>query len=103
MDDLDEWILSLLADQESHSEMMAALDRKAGDAERAARGIRKRTGVEGDRRRDALSRVERIGRILSFLHHGLDAHGATDADKALCTKIKEQLTARGVWAPPEKH
>ena len=100
MDDLDEWILSLI-DRRTRQGMIEALSQEADAAQGVARGIRKRTGAEGGRRRDALSRVERIGRILFFLHHGLDAHGATDADKTLCTEIQNRLIARGEWKPPE--
>ena len=96
MDDLGKWILSL-ADQKSHLEMFAALSRKAAEFEGIANRISKRTGAEGDRRHDALSRVHRIGRILHFLHHERVASDATDADMALCTEIKDRLTARGAW------
>ncbi len=96
MDGLDDWILSR-AGRETRLGMIEALSRKAGAAAGIARGIRKRTGVEGGRRRDALSRVERIGRILFFLRCGLDARDATDVDMALCTQIKGRLAVRGVW------
>ena len=96
MEDLDEWILSLI-DRRTRQGMIGALSREADAAAGIARGIRKRTGVEGDRRHDALSRVHRIGRILHFLYHEQDASDATDTDKALCTQIKERLAARGAW------
>ena len=100
MDDLGKWILSL-ADQKSHLEMFAALSRKAAEFEGIANRISKRTGAEGDRRHDALSRSRWLGQILFFLRTGLDAQHATDADKELCTKIKDRLAARGEWKPPE--
>ena len=96
MADLDEWILSLAGRENRHA-MIEVLSREADAATGIARGIRKRTGVEGDRRHDALSRVHRIGRILHFLHHEQDASDATDADMALCTEIKDRLAARGAW------
>ncbi len=96
MDDLDEWILSLI-DRRTRRGMREALEQEADAAAGIARGIRNRTGVEGPRRHDALSRVHRIGRILHFLHHEQDASDATDWDKALCTEIKDRLAARGAW------
>ncbi len=88
MDDLDKWIISL-AKHRTHSEIIALLDRAAE--------IESRTEAKGDERRAAVERVQRIERILHFLHHERDARGATDADKALCTEIKDRLVARGAW------
>ena len=102
MDDLDELVLSL-AERESRKEMIVTLSGKGDAAESHARRFKRRTGPEGAKREEAVDRLPRIVRILYFLRYGTDSNGATDADIALCTKIKERLTARGVWAPPEKH
>lgn len=77
--------------------MINALAEKAEATQAVISGIRKRTGVEGARRFDAREQVYRIDRILHFLHHERDARGATDAEKALCTEIKDRLTARNAW------
>ena len=88
MDDLDKWIISL-AKQRTHSVIIALLDRAAE--------IESRTEAKGDERRAAVERVHRIERILVFLRSGLDDRGATDANKEVCTKIRDRLTARGAW------
>jgi hypothetical protein len=69
MRDLDNFIVSL-ADNSVRAEIIAALARRY---------------------------VERIGRILLFLHHRSPAAGATDADRKLYSLLDERLRSRGEW------
>ena len=55
----------------------------------------KRAKKKGDRYRAESERAlsARVGRILFFLHHGVPAQGATDADLQLCDLLKTVLGA----------
>ena len=68
-------------------DVMQALSRETEMAELQARRIRGRTGPEGDLKSDFRAHAARCGRVLFFLHHGIPASGATEADLALCERI----------------
>jgi hypothetical protein len=92
MRDIDELVRSL-ADR-PRQEIIAALSREAAAAERRIRSLRTRNGEHGERRREAMSHVERIGRILFFLHHGMPATGATAADQKLYDLLSDRWRSR---------
>lgn len=49
------------------------------------------------RRSGGFADVERLGRIVFFLRHGVPATRATDADLSLCNALAAQLRERGEW------
>jgi len=79
----------------TRAKIIGALEAEASEAERVAGSIRRRTGPEAEKKRAARAHVERIGRILHFLHHQTPAFSATKEDEELCNLIVARLWAHG--------
>jgi hypothetical protein len=71
--------------------LIALLSSEAERSERLAKSMRRRTGAQEEKHRDALRRVAQIGRILHFLRHEVPADGTTDEEWALCCRLTEKL------------
>src|SRR6516162_6140591 len=84
MIDLDAKIRSLVERNIPRKDIVSELDAIASDAESRAKRF-ERAKKKGDRYRAESERAlsARVGRILFFLHHGVPAQGATDADLQL--------------------
>jgi len=76
--------------------MIAELERKGAQLEKAAKVKRSRLGRNRfEREHGGFHEVHRIGRILFFLRHGIPADGSTDKDFALDDLLQEKLRTRG--------
>ena len=89
MIDLDAKIRSLVERNIPRKDIVSELDAIASDAESRAKRF-ERAKKKGDRYRAESERAlsARAGRILFFLHHGVPAQGATDADLQLYDLLK---------------
>jgi len=89
MIDLDAKIRSLVERNIPRKDIVSELDAIASDADSRAKRF-ERAKKKGDRYRAESERVlsARVGRILFFLHHGVPAQGATDADLQLYDLLK---------------
>ena len=93
MIDLDAKVRSLVERKVPRKEIVSELEAVASAAESRAKRF-ERAKKKGDRYRAETERAlgARVGRILFFLHHGVPAQRATDADRQLYDLL-EALTA----------
>ena len=97
MRDLDHFVRSI-ANLPSKA-IYHALDGEAAAAEKIAfRRARPCRSWEINKRDAAKRYVERIGRILFFLHHHAPAFGATEDDLRLYGILEAGMRARGEWS-----
>ena len=90
MIDLDAKIRLLVERNIPRKDIVSELDAIASDAESRAKRFERAKKKKGDRYRAESERAlsARVGRILFFLHHGVPAQGATDADLQLYDLLK---------------
>ena len=82
MEDLDSRVRRLIDGGASRAGVKHFLEGVDAAAKRQARGLQGNR-EDRDRARNATQTVDRVGRLLFFLHHGTPAQGATSADRDL--------------------
>ena len=88
MIDLDAKIRSLVERNVPRKDIMRELDAIASAAEKRARRFERARKGERYRAADERALSARVGRLLFFLHHGVPAQGATDADHKIYALLK---------------
>ena len=92
MRDLDALLTSLV--NIDRNSLIAILASEADVAECLAKSLRQRTAAQRAKRREAIERADRIGRILLFVRTGETGPEFSEADVILCKSIEERLRAR---------
>jgi hypothetical protein len=83
MVDIDAKVRALVESGATRKDIFRELDAIAIAAEKRAKQYARATKDQRPRAQEERAVVARVGRLLFFLHHGMPADGATDADRLL--------------------